>query len=46
MVLNFLLDNEDDFEVEYTKYGNPKPKYYDMADSVIIARAGWRSLNS
>ena len=46
VVLNFLLDNEEHFEVEYTKYGNPKPKYYDMADSLIIARAGWKKLNS
>jgi Holliday junction resolvasome RuvABC endonuclease subunit len=46
IVLNFLLDNEESFEVEYTKYGNPKPKYYDMADSLIIARAGWKKLNS
>ena len=27
--------------VEYTKYGNPKPKYYDMADSIVIAKAGF-----
>ena len=27
-------------EVEYTKQGNPKPQYYDRADSIIIAKAG------
>lgn len=40
VVLNFLLDNEPAFNVEYTSAGNPKPKYYDIADSIVIARAG------
>ena len=40
VVLKFLLDNEPAFNVEYTKAGNPKPKYFDIADSIIIARAG------
>jgi RNase H-fold protein (predicted Holliday junction resolvase) len=40
IVLKHLLDNEEKFVVEYTKYGNPKPKYYDMADSIIVAKAG------
>tara|TARA_Y100000593_G_scaffold94720_1_gene195382 strand:- start:2188 stop:2745 length:558 start_codon:yes stop_codon:yes gene_type:complete len=30
----------DDFVVEYTRHGNPKPGTDDMADSVVIARAG------
>jgi len=42
VVLNYLLENESKFQVEYTKFGNPKPKYYDMADSIIIARAGFQ----
>jgi len=42
VVLNYLLKNESKFQVEYTKFGNPKPKYYDMADSIIIARAGFQ----
>ena len=29
-----------DFIVEYTRHGNPKPGTDDMADSVVIARAG------
>jgi len=29
-----------DIVVEYTKAGNVKDKYYDMSDSIIIARAG------
>ena len=40
VVLQYLLDNEPQFEVEYTSSGNPKPKYYDIADSIVIARAG------
>jgi len=43
VVLKFLLDNEPSFVVEYTKFGNPKPKYFDMADSIIIARAGFET---
>jgi len=39
-VVKFLLDNEPKFIVEYTKSGNLKPKYYDIADSIIIAKAG------
>jgi hypothetical protein len=27
-------------KIEYTKHGNPKPQYYDRADSIIIAKAG------
>ncbi len=40
VVIKFLLDNEDSFVVEYTKHGNIKQQYYDMADSIVIARAG------
>ena len=46
VVLNFLLDKEKDFSVEYTKHGNPKPGSYDRADSYIIAKAGWIKKNS
>ena len=41
VVIQFLLDNEPKFVVEYTKSGNPKPKYYDIADSIVIAKAGY-----
>ena len=41
VVLDFVLDNEPDFVVEYTKQENPKPGSYDRADSLIIARAGY-----
>ena len=40
-VVKFLLDNEPKFTVEYTKSGNLKPKYYDIADSIVIAKAGY-----
>jgi len=40
VVVQWLLDNEPDFRVEYTPKNNPKPRYYDMADSVVIAKAG------
>lgn len=41
VVLNFLLDNEPSFVVEYTKYGNVKQDFFDIADAIIIARAGF-----
>ena len=28
-------------QVEHTKHGNPKPQFYDRADSIIIAKAGY-----
>ena len=39
-VLNFLLDTDPSFVIQCTKSGNPKPGFYDRADSLIIARAG------
>ena len=39
-VLQFLLDTEPSFVIEYTKHGNPVAGTYDRADSLIIARAG------
>ena len=48
-VLKFLLDKVPTFKVEYTKHGNPKPGYYDRADSLVVARAGyavWKNKNS
>ena len=40
-VMEFLLDTEPAFGVEYTKNGNLKPHCYDEADSLIIAKAGY-----
>ena len=42
VVLQYLLDNEPSFDVEYTRHGNVKAHYYDISDSIIIARAGLR----
>ena len=41
VVLKFVLDNVDGFEVQYTRSNNPKPGSYDRADSYVIARAGY-----
>ena len=43
-VLQFLLDNEEKFDILYTKHGNPKPESYDRADSVVIAKAGYQCI--
>ena len=40
VVLQFLLDSEHAFHVEYTNKGNPKPESYDRADAIIVAMAG------
>jgi len=41
IVIQYIVDNVPDVLIEYTKHGNPKPQCYDMADSWVIARAGW-----
>ena len=41
IVIQHIVDNVPDVLIEYTKHGNPKPQCYDMADSWVIARAGW-----
>ena len=41
VVLQFLLDTEPAFHVEYTKHGNPKPESFDRADAIVVAKAGW-----
>jgi hypothetical protein len=40
-VVEFLLDKEPQFVVEYTKFGNIKPECFDKADSIIVAKAGY-----
>ncbi len=48
VVIEFVLDNVEDFGVEYTKFGNPKPGETDRADSWVVAKAGlikWREKN-
>lgn len=43
VVMEHLIDNEPDFEVEWTRNGNPKPCYFDMADAIVVARAGFET---
>tara|TARA_R110001583_G_scaffold24260_6_gene88643 strand:- start:289 stop:843 length:555 start_codon:yes stop_codon:yes gene_type:complete len=45
VVLEHLLNNEPAFKIEYTRYGNPKPESYDLADAIVIAKAGWEIEN-
>ncbi len=40
VVMRFLLDKEPSFVVEYTKHGNIKKHFYDIADAIVIAKAG------
>jgi len=42
VVLQHVIDTEPSFVLECTKYGNPKPDTFDRADSLIIAKAGYR----
>jgi len=39
-ILKWVLDKYPDFNIEYTNHGNPKPKYFDIADAIVIANAG------
>lgn len=45
IVIAHLIDNEPDFEVEYTRHGNPRPRDFDRADSLVIAKAGLVNVN-
>ncbi len=38
--LNFVIDSEPLFVIEYTKAGNPRPGTMDKSDSYVIAKAG------
>ena len=40
VVIEYLTENEPAFHIEYTKYGNPKAQYFDMADAIVVAKAG------
>lgn len=44
-VFNFLLANEPQFLVEYSKFGNPVQGTFDRADSLIVAKAGYQLVN-
>ena len=45
-VIAWLLEQVPKFAVEYTTHGNPKPKYFDIADATVIAKAGLKLLQS
>ena len=36
------VKDKSQFDILYTKHGNPKPGEYDRADSLVIARAGFK----
>jgi|10_taG_2_1085330.scaffolds.fasta_scaffold06956_3 hypothetical protein len=40
VVMEHLKTNEPLFNIEYTRAGNPRPCFFDMADAIVIARAG------
>lgn len=40
-VINFLLANEPQFKVDYSKFGNLVQGTADRADSLVIAKAGY-----
>jgi len=42
VVMEYMLKNHPWFSVEYTKFGNIKTHFYDMADSFVVAEAGRR----
>jgi hypothetical protein len=43
VVISYVVDNIPGVPITYTKNGNPKPFCYDMADSWVIAKAGYVS---
>lgn len=46
VVLKWVEDSyPSDFTYEMTRHGNPKPTTFDMADAVVVARAGIELLN-
>lgn len=44
-VLSWLTENLSNFSVEYTKFGNPKPRYFDIGDATVIALAALKTLH-
>jgi len=46
VIVEHVLKTEENFEVEYTRAGNPRPHFFDMADAIVIARAGKKILEN
>lgn len=44
-ILEWVCNSTSTITVENTRYGNPKPKYYDIADAIVIAKAGLEKIN-
>ena len=40
LILDWVLDKYPHLSIEYTPKGNPKPKYFDIADAIVVANAG------
>ena len=40
VVMEYMLDKETWFQVEYGRTGKIRPHFYDMADSFVVAKAG------
>ena len=41
VVMEYMLDKESWFVVDYGRTGKIKPHFYDMADSFVVAKAGY-----
>ena len=41
VVMKYMLDKEPWFVVDYGRTGKIKPHFYDMADSFVVAKAGY-----
>ena len=41
VVMKYMLDKESWFVVDYGRTGKIKPHFYDMADSFVVAKAGY-----
>lgn len=41
VVMEYMLDKEPWFVVDYGRTGKIKPHFYDMADSFVVAKAGY-----
>lgn len=41
VVMEHMLDKEQWFQVEYGRTGKIRPHFYDMADSFVVAKAGF-----
>jgi hypothetical protein len=45
-ILKYVSSSEKFFQIEYTKNNNPKSEFFDIADAIVIAKAGYLIQNS